>query len=484
MRSVLIVGPMFEHCDHAVSPARRLFGYARHLPRMGWKVVVLAPACRCTIDDYGEPGRGEVVRGGGSLVFDPKDGEAMRKVRDELLSYAGEQPYVALRPVLRVTRSLRRWARAHRRSGVALDRLREKLSWHQTPTFDPDTVEPLDHHWRRTRAVWWWWLVGAYVRAHGHQAARRRMLEHVVRELSESGLWVDAVIGSHGQAPEVRAAALASRRWVAPLVVEMRDALWRLWKPMYDVIELVRAGKVIRKAEAVVHVTTEEQNRDLWWLGHRMRRGIIEQSFEPEEWDEVRRGLTPDEEVFTLRFLGSLYPRLHVGVFIQGFVRFLQSLPEDARGSTRFEYAGPSSGLMQDLVEESVPTELRSHVLDQGRLPRAQALRSMASASVLILPMSPGIPGGRFYEYLGSRRPILAVGQELDPYVAGVLRRTGAGRAVTEAEDVALVLGEWWATWQTGHLGGDVDETALGSYTSCRQAQRMATLLDDLTATV
>lgn len=466
MRTVLIVGPFYGHCDFAPSPAQRLRGYAKYLPEFGWRPVVIAPACRCTLSRTGEPGPGTIALDSEHVVFDPADPDALREA---LRCLDGDAP-VALRPIMSAPDAFRRWAELSARPQEALDELRGKMSWHLTPTYEPSGLSP-GRPLLRT-------VVGAYVRAHGYQAALRRMLTGVARRASGVLPELRATLGSHGYAPHVHAARAVAARRDIPFVAEMRDAIWRRWRPTYEVTELARIVRAVRSANAVVHVTSGEQTRDRWWIGGGPRLEVIEHGFDPDEWERVRSECRPEPDRFTIRFLGTLYQRLHVGPFLRGYVRFLEDLAPEDRLRVRFEYLGASETLFRRLLDDVVPTALRDKVRFGGFVSRTESLCGMASSDVLALPMGGKDPGGRFYEFLGSQRPILAVGEDVDPYVADAFERTGAGVATSDPGETARVLHEWFEQWADDEGGPKVAAGSLEHFTRRRQACELSEVLD------
>jgi len=82
--------------------------------------------------------------------------------------------------------------------------------------------------------------------------------------------------------------------------------------------------------------------------------------------------------------------------------------------------------------------ELRGVVEEVGHRPHAESVRYTLGADLLLLVVddvkgSEGIVPGKVFEYLGARRPVLALAPEGD--VADLVRRTGAG-AVLDRNDV------------------------------------------------
>ena len=472
-RVVVIVGPFFGDCNFAPSPAARLDGYARHLPEFGWRPLVIAPACCCTIQRAGLPAPGDVVRQNGSVVFRANDERSYGCVRHAVQGFTSER--LALRPVLAAPRALRWWAALVARSGLTPEAASSAMSSHWFPGLRQRDVQPLEGGPRRVAAggrV----ALAPLVRAQGpvirhvRESALRRLLHH----LAEPRTAIAAVLGSHGYAPEIHAASDLARALEVPFVAELRDAVWRRWRPAYETIELLRVARSVRSADAVVHVTPQEQERDRWWLGQRGRRLVIEHGFDAEEWDRILQTRRERPAAFTIRCIGTLTPQLQLDVFLEGYVKFLKRLSTEQRKYVRFEYVGKSAALAHDLVHRTVPAWARSSLIVQGAVTRSRALLAMADARLLVLPMARGIPGGRFYEYLGSRTPILAFGDGVDPYVDDALRRSGAGTVAVGAEAVAAELRRL-IDGVPAVGSGDVEH-----FTRRRQAKQLAGLLDEL----
>lgn len=457
MRRALLVGPFMQRCDFAPSPATRMSGYRRYLPLHGWGALFVVPACRCTLEDAT---RADAIgrTAEGDIVFDGTDAAALEAVQEVVREWVGnaEAEPLVLRPALRAGGRVARWIE----SADAED----KMSRHLTPLTGAAASGP-----RPTVAGWW-------TRAVGHQAARRRMLTAITSHLATSFV-PDVVLGSHGYAPEVRAAAAAAARGGAPFVLEMRDALTRGWRPAWEAAELSRVWTSARQASGVVHVTADEAGHDRWWLARRAQRAVIEAGFDAEEWSTLR-GEAPVPRDFVLRFTGSLLPQRDLSLFGRVLDAFIASAPAD-RADVSFEYYGASVAEAQQWAATLGPA--REHVKVVGRVDRRRACLAMASATALVLPTFPGAPGGRFYEYLGSGRPILAVGPD-DPAVTTALRRTGAGVAVEDPDDAARVLEDWLGRFRAGRPLTSSDESALRSYTRERRAGELASFFDRLAA--
>lgn len=101
-------------------------------------------------------------------------------------------------------------------------------------------------------------------------------------------------------------------------------------------------------------------------------------------------------------------------------------------------------------VDYSVLESIRENGLEENLnkidyLPHSEAIAKQQSSQLLLLlinqsPNANGILTGKFYEYLASKRPILAIGPT-DGDAAAVLRDTGAGTMVDFADEKATKKG-------------------------------------------
>jgi glycosyltransferase involved in cell wall biosynthesis len=163
---------------------------------------------------------------------------------------------------------------------------------------------------------------------------------------------------------------------------------------------------------------------------------------------------------FTVVYTGSMYGVRNPDTFLQAVERLLVSgdLHPDR---VRLRFIGRFGEEVRAMFRRP---EVAAVVEERGYLPHAESVAETLGAHVLLLvvddvPGSEHIVPGKVFEYLGARRPILAVGPEGD--VAALLRQTRAG-TVADRRDVEgiarAVLGlyrEWSATGTTAFPGDD-----------------------------
>ena len=103
-------------------------------------------------------------------------------------------------------------------------------------------------------------------------------------------------------------------------------------------------------------------------------------------------------------------------------------------------------------------------VEERGYEPHARSVAEILGAHALLLvvdeaPGAEGIVPGKVFEYIGARRPVLALAPE--GAVAELIRDTGAGKVIRNhdvagiAEALAALYEEWLRTGATAFPGRD-----------------------------
>lgn len=96
-----------------------------------------------------------------------------------------------------------------------------------------------------------------------------------------------------------------------------------------------------------------------------------------------------------------------------------------------------------------------------------ESLRMQAQADILLLllwtdPTERGVYTGKLFEYMGARRPILAVGG-VETVAADLIRKRGIGVALQEPSEIALQLESWLKQKETqGGISGLSEEAIAG----------------------
>ena len=168
---------------------------------------------------------------------------------------------------------------------------------------------------------------------------------------------------------------------------------------------------------------------------------LIENGFDPDDLAHVE---PVRFDRFTIVYTGSMYGVRNPDTFLKAVAQLLQSgkiSPENFRAV----FVGRFGDEVRAMFRRP---ELQGTVEEVGHQPHADSVRYTLGAACLLLVVddvagSEGIVPGKVFEYLGARRPIMAVAPKGD--VADLINRTGAG-VVVDRNDVNAMT-ETLATW-------------------------------------
>jgi len=156
-----------------------------------------------------------------------------------------------------------------------------------------------------------------------------------------------------------------------------------------------------------------------------------------------------------------------------------------SRSGTRIRFYGtPEPWWLPALVEHY---GLGDVVEICGLIPRTEALARQRESQLLLLLIGPDAPElvghypAKVFEYLGSKRPIVALGGPRG-VVSDLLRETGAGIHVGSRADLRAFLIEAYKEYQQlGYISYAGDETAITCYTHPEMARKFAAILNAVT---
>jgi len=468
LKTVLLVGNVFEPCGYWAVEQRRWDGFRRYLPSFGWRPLILVKACNCCL---GSSEESDAFRIG--WREDPR--EAALRVSRAIADWPADKPVVVMLECA-AAGWLRAWLVLARLSGYRFAREEWRCEVfhlvHPMPSLDGKGARL---RWALPVAKALGLLVGRV-----HEQGRIDWLERgtaLGRELGRSA-GVRVTVGSypsiHNQVIARRVAGVLGVPWIA----DFRDSIARGWSgPARDA---GRVRRLLRDCATTVYVTPHEARRDAGLHGRPYH--VVENGFaETEEFAERRRRYADHRnDKLTIRYLGTVYPAGNIDVFLDGLA-LLAGRDHQMVSDLRFEYIGPSGEAMAASVSARGIDAL---VTIRPPVPFAEAQDLMLRADALVMRTNcqglHGAPGAKLYEYLGSRKPILAAGFK-DDYVVGVFNRTGTGCACDSAEEVVETLESWWAQWRdAGRVDLAIREEEILKHSREQSAGALATVLDEV----
>jgi glycosyltransferase involved in cell wall biosynthesis len=246
---------------------------------------------------------------------------------------------------------------------------------------------------------------------------------HRARVLLRDGTF-DVILSSSLPVTAHFIARLARRGTAIPWVADLRD----LWSEHHTLVNSKIRKCVDRLLEkntlksADVLVTVSEPFAEKLKLAYPEKRIVtIRNSFDEVDWQDVPFGVQPQcTLVYAGQFLwGKRDPRLLFGVVHN----LLDSGLIDCN-ALRIEFYCPFYEWLYPLIRDF---QLANVVRCNGVVPRKEVLLAERSADALLLvlwdrPAESGMYTGKFFEYVGARRPILAIGgppsNVLDPLLS------------------------------------------------------------------
>ena len=250
----------------------------------------------------------------------------------------------------------------------------------------------------------------------------------------------------------------------------------------------------ISRADAVVCVTEEHAAlmRAAYDQMPASKFAVVMNGFDGLEWQEVIESIPPEAQgegydanaprKFRITYAGNLYMKRDPAPLFRA-LRALIDSGEIGRDEASVELIGScewSEGRgMADIISEA---GIEGCVEMSGRLSHPETLRRLLQSDLLLLLSEKQlieIPGKTF-EYLKTRRPILALTYE--GALATLLRRTGGAWVVSPEDQPGVInaVRECYWFWKCGLPGPAPDQLIVESFDRRRTTARLAELLDFL----
>jgi len=272
-----------------------------------------------------------------------------------------------------------------------------------------------------------------------------------LRDLLASGRY-DAVLSTSPPESAHAIVALANGARV-PWVADFRD-LWRrdhLWRtsPVRVAADSILESAALRGASAITTVS-QPYVRLLQRRYPGRHVAAIPNAFDAAEWSEV-----PFErsDLFRIVYAGQFYD----GRSPELLLRTLESLIARRllpRSRVRFDVYGCTERWLRDLIARY---NLEGVVHIHALIPRSEVMRRLRRANLLLLalwnhPSEEGMYTGKVFEYLGARRPIIAVDGPQVSVIDDLLERTGAGKRHHDEETLARAVLEGFEAHERGEI--------------------------------
>lgn len=230
---------------------------------------------------------------------------------------------------------------------------------------------------------------------------------------------------------------------------------------------------VLSEASAVT--TVSPSWADLFASKAENRVAVVENGFEAETFSDVDPSLADD---FVLAHVGKLYAsRNPTAVWTA-----LAALRDQGRiPRLRVRLTGTVDPVVRGAIERY---ELTSIVEVEDFVPHEEAVRRMASSTLLLLVIEPfaqaeGMITSKLYEYLASGRPVLGVGPA-EGDAAALLEEHEAGAVVDwgDTDRAAEILAAHYEAWREGRPVSGAGWADIQRHNRVQQARRLGETLN------
>ncbi len=275
----------------------------------------------------------------------------------------------------------------------------------------------------------------------------------------------------------------AKQMFEAPWIADLRDLWSQNLAQGNDLLRLLERPlerRTLRDADALVSVSEQ-------WAA-RLREFYPDKSifsitngFDADDFRPLPEALTPK---FTITYTGRLYEGKRDPTPLFEAIQELIQEGVLSRSAIRVRFYGS--------IEPWLPALVHNFGLDDvvevaGTVSREEALRRQRESQILLTLgwsdlRETGQHTGKVFEYLGARRPILAIGGSRGA-VTELLEQTRAGVHAQSREELKNTLHGWYAEHlQAGRVLYRGEERELYLYTHEQMASRFAEVLDSVSA--
>ena len=270
----------------------------------------------------------------------------------------------------------------------------------------------------------------------------------------------------------------AALAWRIPWVADFRDSFnvmpFGKWykRPIWAWHE----ARLCRRANAAVTVSRGLAAGLSAASGREV--AVIENGFDP---DLFSGPTPPSKPIFSLAYTGRIvFPFVNPRPLLEAIDDCIRTgaIPRDQIELVFYEAPAEVINLAFPGATTSLPVRV------EAKLPHKDIVVVQRSSSALVLLNFKGTPGvltGKLFDYLGAKRPILAVPDDRGE-VSELLSRTNAGVSATSVAEISAILKRWYEEWKrTGTVSLNQSAEQVETYSRRAQTKRLAAILNRLT---
>lgn len=294
---------------------------------------------------------------------------------------------------------------------------------------------------------------------------------------------IDVCIGEHSPDAGMYLARWFSRRYQVPWIIDFRDPILISIPRGLRTIYRQYVSKILSTAACTIAVTPIWANQDSKMFG--VRSHSIPNGFDPDDFDQ---SINPQSNTeFTISYMGNITPQQSPEVFFEGLALSISRLTRHGQVRLLFRYRGFNHAVVRRMVESlhlDNYSDIGSHV-DRGI-----AIRHLLQSNLLLLFSSwegkrssvyaSGCYPGKVFEYFGAKRPIMCVPGD-NGILDELIQRSRTGESCKDPEQVADYVSRAYAKWIEGRdMAFDPAVSVTKQFSRCELSRSLANILDDL----
>ncbi len=292
---------------------------------------------------------------------------------------------------------------------------------------------------------------------------------------------INAIISSSSPVTSHIIAHNLKKKYKVPWIADLRD-LWTQnhYYPYTRIRKTVERKLELRTLAKSDVLTTVSSNLalELEKIHSRIPIYSIPNGFDLDELVNTNIALT---DKFTITYTGNLYQgKRDPSKLFQALQDLIEEKKID-RENIEVRFYGPQEDWMEQEIEKY---NLQGVIYDYGFVSRDISLLKQRESQILLLllwdhPSEIGVYTGKLFEYLASRRPILAIGGSKG-VVNELLEETEAGYFVSSLEDIKLTILKYYTEFNlSDRVSYKGNISKIEKYSQKEMARKFAEILDN-----
>lgn len=249
----------------------------------------------------------------------------------------------------------------------------------------------------------------------------------------------DIIYSSSGPASSAIVASKLQRYSQLPWVAEFRD-LWSdnhvdLRIPVVHKLDSWLEDKILKSCNALV--TVSEPLKECLERKHSKPTYVVYNGYDEDDYPK-KADLT---KKLTLTYTGTIYPGKRDPSHLFAAIASLSKDKKITPDIFQVRFYGPNQMIIKALAEKY---GIKGYIYIGGTISYEESLARQCESWILLLlewndPSAKGVLTGKFFEYLGAKRPILCIGYN-EGSIGKILKETEAGKILNKSADIERFL--------------------------------------------